>query len=210
MRSLGTLGGDYSAAFAVNNSGQIVGESSVASGEARAFLFSGGVMQNLEALGGSFGGNYSTASAVNNLGHVVGYALNSVGDARAFLYDGSKMLHLDSFLGPTAVCTNLISADGINDDGQITGAGYDASGAYHAFLFTPAFALRDARVSNGEFVVTAVGFPGQRFVFMASTNLSVSNWVALATNSLVTNTFECVDPNASIRPARFYRALLLP
>src|SRR4051794_24646657 len=74
---LGTLGYDYSYAAAVNESGQVVGETFNPGAPAHAFSWtSGGGMVGL----GTFGGTSSNASAVNDGGQVVGYA-DLAGDA---------------------------------------------------------------------------------------------------------------------------------
>jgi probable HAF family extracellular repeat protein len=65
---------DYSAAFAINASGQIVGYSSHANGDSSAFLYSEGVMYDLNTLlvNGS-GVSVIDARAINDLGQIAGW-----------------------------------------------------------------------------------------------------------------------------------------
>jgi len=205
MASLGTLGGNYSSARAINNSGQVVGESFAASGETHAFLYSGGVMTDV----GTFGGNYSTATAINSTGQVVGYALTGTGDAHAFLFKANTLIDLNNLISSSSVCTNLISADGINDAGQITGSGYTTNGIYHAFLLTPAVTLTASPgLTNGKFMLTVQGAPGQHFAIQASTNFV--NWTSLNTNTLVSASTNWLDADVPTNNYRFYRAVMLP
>ena len=89
MFDLGTLGGTSSGATGINNRGDIVGFSRIATGERHAFLFRGGVMIGLGTLGGAF----SFGRAINDRGDVVGDADTTVigNDGfpifQAFLYD---------------------------------------------------------------------------------------------------------------------------
>jgi probable HAF family extracellular repeat protein len=72
---IGTLGGDWSTAWDINDYGQIVGYSSVTAGVSKAFLWNEefGMME----LPG-YGGN-SMARAVNNSGEIIGYSYDESG-----------------------------------------------------------------------------------------------------------------------------------
>ena len=71
MTDLGTLGGAWSQGRAINNSGQVVGQSIDENGNARAFLYSNGGMLDL---GMSFDtsdpGHQSYAFSINDSGQV--------------------------------------------------------------------------------------------------------------------------------------------
>ena len=75
ITDLGTLGGTYSGATAINNNGQVVGFATTATGSAdrRAFLYSGGNLLDLNNLlpsGSSW--NLTDARDINDLGQIVG------------------------------------------------------------------------------------------------------------------------------------------
>jgi probable HAF family extracellular repeat protein len=67
---LGTLGGASSWGYGINSHRQVVGMATTTTGEAHAFLWSGGVMRDL----GTLGGGSSVATAINDLGQVVATA----------------------------------------------------------------------------------------------------------------------------------------
>jgi len=76
MKSLGTLGGNWSTAWDVNDNGQVVGYSDIGEGENRAFVWHEdyGMIQ-LPSLGGN-----SLARSINNNGEIVGYSYDADGN----------------------------------------------------------------------------------------------------------------------------------
>src|SRR5260370_39292334 len=146
-----------------------------------------GSMTSLRAQAAALGADSGSASAINNLGQIVGYLgfgqLN-----QAFLFDGTNMVNLIQYILPLSGFTNLSSAYGINDKGQIIGAGTLTNGDYHGFLLTPTkpwiLLNAPAQPSGGGFQMNIQGVPGVQFVVQASTDLSASNWVSLYTNVL--------------------------
>ncbi len=120
ITDLGTLGCSFSSAAAVLDSGQVVGQSCLADGTARAFSWTqAGGMIDLGALGGSgwtelgTGGNAGNgAVAVNDTGEAVG---TSNSEAFAWTPAGG-MIALGTLPGD-----DQSSANAVNDDGQVVG-----------------------------------------------------------------------------------------
>ena len=85
---------------------------------------------------GTFGGATSSARDINNHGQIVGFAQDGSGAFRAFLSDaGAAMVDLNTLL-PADSGWVLLSANAINDAGQIVGEG-TFNGDPRAFLLTP-------------------------------------------------------------------------
>jgi probable HAF family extracellular repeat protein len=117
-KDIGTLGGNNSVAYAINDAGQIVGESSLpGETDIHAFLWSKGVMKDLGTLG--FTGTpffaSSQAFGINAKGNVVGWSLTAGGATRAFRYDGTKMSRL---MGMESMTARAYAIDSI---GRIVG-----------------------------------------------------------------------------------------
>lgn len=114
ITDLGTLGGTYSEANAISESGLIVGRSSLAGGfPYHAVLWTGGPPIDL----GTLGGTVSDASGVNDAGQVVGTSTTTAGPSyhRAFLYDGGPLLDLGTLGGSSSF------GWGINGAGTVVG-----------------------------------------------------------------------------------------
>lgn len=141
---LGTLpgaSGGSSIANAINNSGQIVGSSAAVPAHgvfaSHATLWNGTSAIDL----GTLGGNTSSANAINNAGQIVGNSFlagNTV--EHAVLWNGTTATDLNSFLSASRVSAGwvLVTANGINNNGWITGYAYNAlTDAEDAFLLAP-------------------------------------------------------------------------
>jgi probable HAF family extracellular repeat protein len=123
MVDLGTLGGNFGRATAVNDFGQVVGASDTASNELRVFMWtSAGGMVDL----GTLGGDHSESAAVNDLGQVVG---ESGGHAFSWTAAGG-MVDLGHLGGDTES-----SAHDVNNLGQVVGTSSNPS-EFHAFIWT--------------------------------------------------------------------------
>lgn len=89
---LGGLGGTVTTPSALNDNGEVVGNSAVDANNSvyHAFRYRMGQMQDL----GTLGGRWSNATAINNAGQIVGVA-NTAGDiGHAFLYNNGAMTDL--------------------------------------------------------------------------------------------------------------------
>ena len=136
MKDLGTLGGSFSRAKAINDSGQVAGESDLPSGEMHVFLWTpggtGGVAGNpqMEDLG-SLGTTCDCVVSMNARGQVLGYFYlgQASGIVHAFLWTpGATAVDLGTLgISPGHEYSNVFA---INDNGQVVG---ESDG--HAFLY---------------------------------------------------------------------------
>jgi probable HAF family extracellular repeat protein len=133
MVGIGSLGGNTSNAFSINDLGQIVGETALSDGEFHAFIYDpNGGMRDLGT-----SGMQSAAHSINNAGVVVGYAVDELGKWRAALFDeSSEVQFLDQLIPSDSGWERLIRATDVNTQGQIAGVGLFA-GEIRGFILTP-------------------------------------------------------------------------
>jgi probable HAF family extracellular repeat protein len=113
MTDLGTLGGNLSFGLAINDAGQVVGQSLVGNtDEYNAFLYSNGTMFDL----GTLGGDNSYAEAINASGEIAGYSDTADGSDLAFIDQNGVMTSLGTLPGAT-----YSYATAINDSGEVVG-----------------------------------------------------------------------------------------
>jgi probable HAF family extracellular repeat protein len=118
ITDLGTLGGRFSSARAINDNGVIVGRSDTAAGETHAVLWRNGAMTDL----GTLGGAYSEAHAINKAEQVVGVSTTAGGAWHAFLWQAGAMIDLGALPDPGDPNLGFhSSALGINEAGIIAG-----------------------------------------------------------------------------------------
>jgi len=143
--NLGGLGGllNTSAAFAINNAGQIVGAAYLDYFHAHAFLYDNGKMTDL----GTLGGDWSQAYDINNSGQIVGFSQDASGYEHAFLYENGKMTDLGTLGGLASWATS------INDSGQVVGVSTTASNELHPFLYTYGGPMMDLGTGDDSYVV---------------------------------------------------------
>jgi probable HAF family extracellular repeat protein len=152
---LGTLGGTFSDARAVNRNGDVAGLSTLSGTSLSptfAFLYSNGHMKDL----GTLGGGSSRASGINDFGEVVGDSYTSSGADDAFLYSGGKMTDLGA-LGSLGS-----SANDINNLHQVVGGSEVADGSgIHAFLWTSGTIKDIGTLGGTQSIAYAINDGGQ-------------------------------------------------
>jgi len=129
LTDLGTLGGSYSRANAINDVGQVACSGYLANGNQHAFIWDSGVKTDL----GTLGGDTSAAADINEAGHVVGRSwLVGGGWFQAYMYRDGTMRHLGTLGGYYA------DAEAINDLDQVVGFAAtpdDFGQRSHAFIW---------------------------------------------------------------------------
>jgi probable HAF family extracellular repeat protein len=195
-RELGVLpGGAFSAAYGLNDAGQVVGYSEAWDGT-HAILWDDGQMIDL--------GWGTVAADINNAGQIVGWSNIWVDGLMANLND----------LVPAGSGLTIWSANAINDAGLIVGTALDAQGFQHAVLLnplpadTPLIGIDDVTVTEGH-----TGTRTAAFVVTLSTASGGPVTVAFATaNGTATagSDYQAASGTVSFAPGETTKTVTVP
>ena len=193
MVDLGTLGGAYAQAFAINDSGFITGNSQLRSSATttetvHAFLSPSPV--GASAIGmrdlGTLGGTFSYGMAINAKNHVVGYSTINKVDSRvhAFWFNGNGMKDLGS-LAPN-------SSNPLED--QSVALGVNSADRIVGYTYLPAInANTDPAVQPGTSPVRQVAF-----VWSQGTMTDLNKLIGAATDTYHPNSAMAINDNGQI------------
>jgi probable HAF family extracellular repeat protein len=136
MLDLGTFGGTYSAANAINQAGDVVGfAQATVGGTCRAFLWRHGRKINLGVVSGQ---SSSDAVSVNDRDQVVGGQCDNQDGSTppgAWLWERGIMRDLNTLVAPSSL--HLTGASYIDDQGRIAATGVLPNGHVRAVLLEP-------------------------------------------------------------------------
>jgi len=170
MRDIGTLGGSYAQANAINEAGFVTGTAQTWAMfvTTHAFIYqasaTGGQMRDLGMLGS---GISSYGMAINAYNHVAGYSTFQANNERfhAFLHDGKRMIDLGS-LGAKGTDTDVSVALGINKLDQVVGYSYLPS---HLIMQQVAFLWRRGQMID---LNTLLYGPGKDYRLISATAIN--------------------------------------
>jgi probable HAF family extracellular repeat protein len=125
-QDLGNLGGTHTTPVAINDAGQVTGNSQLADGSSHAFLYQSGVMTDLGVFSAAIG---SVSQFIDGAGDVFGYDEFADGTRAGFVYTGGQLNQIplptsdDSFRGFAPVAPNGWAAgDFYNNNTGVTEA----------------------------------------------------------------------------------------
>jgi probable HAF family extracellular repeat protein len=130
---LGTLGGTYARAYAINNSGDIVGVSKPTVGSQRATFWQkvSGAAWSIRQLSAAPGESQSGAAGINDAGVIAGWTYNQGADG---ITQGDPVRWLSQASAPENLGSQGWEAGGINLAGQILGS-MTVDSVTHGFLW---------------------------------------------------------------------------
>jgi probable HAF family extracellular repeat protein len=144
MLDLGTLAGvGSSAAFAINNRGQVAGNSDAPNGRIHAFRWTAAA--GMEDLGTFPGGHQSSARAINDAGLVAGFSNLANFEPHAFAWTRKTgMVDLGTLGGPGSL------AVAVDAEGQVAGESATTGGGTHAFIWNRSRGMKDLGTASAS------------------------------------------------------------
>ena len=160
LQILGALpGGDFSAAYGINDSGVVVGSSNTAT-IVRPFIWTSSQgMRPLPSLPGDRGGE---ALAINNNGEVVGYSTGATGAVAVLWTSDGEIVRIGTL--PDGTSSRAVA---INNAGQVVGWSRSAAGR-RAFLWSARDGIRDLGTLPGDTESDALDINDSGYVVGAS------------------------------------------
>jgi probable HAF family extracellular repeat protein len=132
ITDLGTLGGGWSDAYGINDSGQITGTFEAPDGAGHTYLYQNGQTSDLFPLSGLV----SEPTGINNFGQIASGVIAQDGIYYPAVYDGrTESITVLGSLGGINSSGVSGQALAINNVGQVVGYSYVPSGEWHPFLY---------------------------------------------------------------------------
>ena len=194
MHNLGTLGGNYSAAWSINNNGQAVGDAWTSGNVAdHAFLYSGsGAITDLNNLivSGS-GWTLEQARGINDLGQIVGYGANASGQTHAFLLMPAATISLANAMNATIISGGTTALG--------TTVGNSSNAGANNLNYTLIAAVQSGSATLGSSSGTVAPGSSQASTLSAtSTNLGTNTLSLTASDANSTNTSQSITATLTV------------
>ena len=199
----GTGTNNFSRGWAINDSGDVVGESD--NSTSLAFVFQDGVRSGLTRLAGdNFRG---VAHDINNSDIIVGISSNgTVSKPTKWTFNGTSYIPADlGTISSTATSTGRAWA--INDDGLIAGLSHNASSVSQATLWSGSTITNLTSLGNGKQFSQALGLNAEGLVVgSSSTGQTVGQLIGTTSTTGITRAFAWENGTiVELLPHNFYR-----
>ncbi len=217
MLDLGTLGGNYSQALSINDSGSITGNAATPKGVRHAFLIEANPKASRFSNGmidlGTLGGDSSYGTSINAYDHVAGYSTTPDGRTHAFLYS-ETMQDLGS-LGGKSPDSDQSYALSVNAIDQVVGYTFlPVDKTLHGSMGGPSFQLQQVAFISFNGVMSnlndLVGGAAKEFLIYSATGINDKGQIVGNAYEYSSGTFHAVlltpllvyQPQHSVRNAK--------
>jgi len=175
MTILPSLGGRWTRAHSLNDSGQVVGEEHMSADDWRLFLWDR--ENGMQDLGPAAGGPL----LINNAGQVCGTMPVDPNGQEAFLWEPGKGRTMLGTLGG-----RMSIAEAMNNRGQIIGLSQNAAGSHGTFLWDSKMGMRPLTAPDGArcYLGSTINVSGQILVMSCKKPPAPDHWFPLDADGL--------------------------